>query len=116
MNIELVLHTDYGGFHIDDEIALWLMENRGWTISKKVEDDGTDLYEYSSDYFVTRKHKSSSVELRSNPDLIDCVRELQKLHKDDDFREKHYGYIHKLRVVKIEVKISIEDYHDGRNV
>lgn len=58
--------------------------------------------------------KSDTMEFRSNRDLIDCVRAIQKLHENDEYPESYYGHIHKLRVKKVKVHIDIEDYHDGQ--
>ena len=30
--LEVVLHTDFGGFSFNEEMATWLQENRNWTI------------------------------------------------------------------------------------
>ena len=32
IQMELVLNVDYGGFSFNTEMALWLSENRGWTV------------------------------------------------------------------------------------
>lgn len=117
--LEVVLHRKYGGFHIDTEMALWLMENRGWTVVKESQYDYKQKAEWPLTYLVEsgsdwHYHPTSeSLAFRSQKDLIDCVRALQLLHENDSYMERTYGHIFGLDVVKIKVFASIEDYNDG---
>lgn len=117
IQMELVLNIDYGGFSFNTEMALWLSENRGWTVlsekkyNHKEKYPITTLIEMTGDYFF---HPNDSIDLRSNRDLIDCVRALQTLHENDTFPESRYGHIHNLSVKNISFHIEIEDYHDGK--
>jgi len=113
---EIVIHPEYGGFHIDTEMALWLMENRNWKITDNNDeyikkDSEFDLIG-SGDYFFAPKNKEIS---RTNQDLIDCVKALQKSHKHDTFSEEYYCYICKhLEIQKVKVFLEVYDYHDGK--
>lgn len=109
--IEVVIHNGYGGFHIDSEMALWLMENRGWRIGKPGED--VDLIEGSKDWFYSDKFKTDSFEFRTNKDLIDCIKSLKLIHKNDKYPECYYGHIHKLSIVEVNIELGIENYNDG---
>jgi len=111
--MEVVIHVDFGGFHIDDEMALWLMENRGWTVTKD-HNANADLCECFGNYFYPLKYEPDSVVFRSHPDIVSCVRALQAAHKDDEYRERYYGYIHKLKIQKVRPYLSIENYYDGK--
>jgi len=104
--VEVVIHTDYGGFSINTEMALWLMENRGWTVAPKNADPaGHQLGESIGDYFFSTE--KDEVKLRTNKDLIDCVRAIKEIHKDDVYPERYYGYIHKLKCVLILKNITM---------
>jgi hypothetical protein len=52
--LEVVLHRKYGGFHIDTEMALWLIENRGWTVVKESAYDYNQKAEWPLTYLVER--------------------------------------------------------------
>lgn len=112
--VEAVIHTDYGGFHVNMEMALWLMENRNWKIATKDmwnKTEGCQLIEsIGDDYYPV----DDSINFRLNKDLIDCVRAIKEVHKDDEYPESYYGYIHKLKIVKVAIYLGIEDYHDGK--
>lgn len=110
--VEVVIHTEFGGFSLDTEMALWLIENRGWTVTKNWEErENFQLIESFGDHFSS---VDDSVNFRMNKDLIDCVRALKEIHKDDTYPESYYGHIHKLEIVKMAVHLSIENYHDGK--
>lgn len=110
MDIKLVMHKSYGGFHIDKEMALWLSEHCNWSIGGKE----CDLTCQISDYYSTNKFDINSIELRSNPDLIKCVEALQNKHQNDSYSDKYYNYIYKLKIINYTINLSIEDYHDGK--
>jgi hypothetical protein len=118
LEIELVLNTDFGGFHFDNEMASWLKQNRNWTILSEKEYDYkikhpiTTLVEMTGGYFYSPSR--DNIELRSNKDLIECVKFLKNKHKDDVYPESYYGYIHDLSIKKVKINIEIEDYYDGK--
>ncbi len=101
--IEAVIHKDFGGFYVNTEMALWLLENKNWNIEEE--------FHQSSDMF---HHKTHDFSFRCNPDLIECVRTLKMAHKDDDYTQKRLNVIHRLEIVKIDVYAEIEDYYDGK--
>lgn len=119
LEIEAVLNTSFGGFSLNEEMAQWLVENKKWTILNPND------YSYKETYPVNYLLKTGndnyysptfneSLELRSHPDLIECVKSLQTLHENDSFQEKYYGKIFSLKVKKVKINIEIEDYHDGK--
>jgi hypothetical protein len=117
IEMELVINVDFGGFSFDTEMALWLSEHRGWTVLPEKKYNYKEKYpintlvEMSGDYFYS---PNDGIELRSNKDLIDCVRALQILHENDDYPEAYYGHIHNLSIKKVAVHIEIENYYDGK--
>lgn len=121
IELEVVLNCKYGGFSIDSEMALWLMENRNWTVVKdsvydyksKNEFPTTCLVEGIGDWFHHAKYSFNSIEFRSNRDLIDCVKAIKDIHKNDKYPDSYYAHIHSLEVVKVGVLAEIEDYDDG---
>lgn len=114
---EVVINVSFGGFSFDTEMALWLSENRGWNVipekkyNYKEKYPITTLIEMSGDHFF---HPNDDFNLRSNKDLIDCVRELQTLHENDSYPESRYGHIHALSIKKLSVHVEIENYYDGK--
>ncbi len=113
--MQLVLNKEYGGFHFNKEMTEWLKQNRNWTVlgyqdKNKKEYPVTTLIG-ERDYF---SGVNNSIELRSHKDLIDCVKELKKLHENDKYPERYYGHIHGLKIVTIEMNPVIQDYHDGK--
>lgn len=112
--LEVVIHTQYGGFHIDTEMALWLMENKGWKIGRH-EDPSVDLVECDiADYYYPQNPiKTNDIGFRSHPDLVECVKTLQQLHKNDDWTERKRTYVNNLSVVDIFAKIEIYHVFDG---
>ena len=108
---EVVIHVTYGGFHFNDEMALWLMENRNWKIGKEDKKE-FDLYDYSNDYLFLTGNRDNR-EFRDNQDLIDCVKALKELHKNDDYMARQNSHINGLAVVKVKVHLEIEDVYDG---
>lgn len=62
-----------------------------------------------NDYFF--KNSNNDISIRTNPDLIECVKALQEKHKGISFSYKKKPKIRELEVVKVE--IEVEDFHDG---
>lgn len=116
--IELVLHRRYGGFSIDMEMALWLIENRQWTLIKHKDYDYQKrnefplncLIEMGRDYYHPN---SDSLAFRSQKDLLDCVRAIQEVYKNDSWSEAYHGHIQGLEITKVKIFAEIEDYNDG---
>lgn len=119
-NIEIVINVTFGGFSIDTEMALWLIEHRGW-VSKK-----EDAYDYtakdqwplthlieSGSSWIYSPH-SDSMAFRMHKDIIDCVQALQEQYKDDGYQERRTRHVHHLKVIKAALHIDVEDYHDGK--
>ncbi len=125
--MEVILHRAYGGFHITHEMGLWLEENKNWKIIKHSElknhanDENKNhiLIEYpgSRDYLSTFDyHFSNTVEFRSDPDFVNCVKYFQDKYKDVsrfDHKKYHERYYHDLSIEDICIKLEIEDYNDG---
>ncbi len=120
--IEVVLNTNYGGFSFDIEMALWLSENRGWKIIPEKE------YSYKKDQeypittlidtpwagdFLHAPH-ADNIKLRTNKDLIDCVRAIQKLHTNDDWTTRYYSHINNFTIKKVKINLEVENYLDGK--
>jgi len=120
VEVEAVLNARYGGFSINTEMALWLMEKRGWLITNDYDYQKKDypinmLFEQKvglKDYYYSPNH--DNVEFRSHKDLIDCIKELQEKHKDDPYPESYYGHIQGLKIVTVKVHLEVEDCHDGK--
>lgn len=118
--LELVINVKFGGFSFNTEMSSWLKDNHNWTILSHEEYDYklkdeyplTTLIKHIGDYFYSPH--SEKIALRSHPDLIECIRTLQKIHENDSFREKHYSHIFSLEVRKVKINLEIEDYYDGK--
>lgn len=118
--MQLVLNTEYGGFYFNQEMTDWLQKNRNWTIVKQQDYNYENKNNYplttltgSNDYFYTPKDMDD-IEIRSHKDLIDCVKELKKLHENDKYPEKFYGHIHALKIITVKTKLVIQNYHNGK--
>jgi hypothetical protein len=47
--------------------------------------------------------------------LIECIRELQKLHENDSYSIKRYNVrAYNFEIINVQVHIEVEDYHDGK--
>jgi len=118
IDLEIVLHTDYGGFCLNDEMALWLVENRGWVIRKNAEYNYKEknnwpflhLIDDDFDGIISSPHMDD-LKFRSHPDLVSCVKALKELHKNDTYAQR--CLIHRLTIVKLSVFAEIERYNDG---
>lgn len=115
---EFVIHSSYGGFRVSLDMAMWLVENRGWKVVSKSEWDYDtklpvcDLIDYGGDHFSPPSENDSTT-FRSNPDLIACVLAIQAAHADDSFTDRYYRYENGLRIVKMYAEVGIENYNDG---
>lgn len=113
--IDVVVNKKYGGFHIDTEMALWLIENYSYSVTSDPNEQA-DLLEVGYDYFVPHNDwlgDLDSVHFRSHPDIVCCVATLKDLHKDDEYPEKQYGHIHSLEIRRMKIYLEIEDHNDG---
>lgn len=117
---QVVINVNFGGFSFDTEMALWLSENRGWTIiSEKEYDYKKNDYPINvlvdcgnNRFYSPHNDKNDKIKLRTNLDLIDCVKALKEKHKDDKFpRQEH---IHNLAIKTVEVDVDVFDHHDGK--
>lgn len=116
--MNVVINNKHGGFGISNEAAEWLIENKGWEVTQW--DDGTyadpeaDLVDVTAgpegrDYREQQKYSfvggRRDPELRSDPDLIECVETL-----GDDADGRHAS----LKIVEVPdgVEWQIEEY-DG---
>ena len=115
---EVIINTCHGGFNISEKGAEWLIENKDWEVTEwedgTTKDDSADLVDvtkgpegrkriYRSKYsFVTER---TDLELRTDPDLIECVKEL-----GIDANGKHS----ELEIVEVPEDIDIEiNEYDG---
>lgn len=120
IQFEIVLNKNYGGFGCCTEMALWLIENKGWTLIQYKD------YDYKSKYPVTTiiddKWNSyfpnnESIELRTHPDLIECIKTLKaQFNPEDSYRS--YGCIYSKEIDDLEIELvtinlGVESYHDG---
>ncbi len=107
----LVLNVKFGGFGLDKEMADWLIANRGWRL---VNDDCAEpkTLIHTYDRYDPAWLGRNDIEFRSNPDLVDCVRELQKIK--GTYSEDRLRCVHNLKIQTVDVEISVNDYHDGK--
>jgi hypothetical protein len=96
---KIVLNVRYGGFSLTKEMTDWLVKNKGWKVDK---DGQLEVELYRND------------EVRRNPDLIECVRAVQKAHADDSWSDRYYDQTFALRIFNVTVNLGIEDIHDGK--
>jgi hypothetical protein len=110
---KIVLNVRYGGFSLTKEMADWLAKNKGWKITEKNHlDTENDLCGLYGEYYPTNKYGED--EIRRNPDLIECVRAVQKAHVKDSWSDQHYDKNFALRIFDVTVNLDIEDVHDGK--
>ena len=111
--IEVVLNNSFGGFSLNEEMATWLVRNKGWVVLNDKEYDYREKYSIETllhmfGSYVAPYPNNNSFEFRSNKDLIECVRFFKKLH-ENKFKER----VNSLKIEKLDTQFSIEDYHDG---
>jgi len=118
---EVVINNCFGGFGISTEAGKWLIENRDWKVTEydngSIADPNAELVDsQSSKYGKTRGSRyrlvddtHRNIELRQNPDLIDCVK---ALGEDVNTRTSS------LKVVEIPdgVEFTIEEYDGNEHI
>lgn len=118
--IDVLINSSFGGFSLNDEIALWLQENRGWEIISRKDYDSTKNYPIKSlldwhhEYILFPNKEMDDLTMRSHPDIIEAYKAIKKLHEHDDYPEKYYGTIHNFSIKRVSVYIDIENYYDGK--
>lgn len=121
MKVTVVINGDYGGFSLNEEMAIWLKDNKGWKIAPKdiYPHDEYDLAGDHGYYYPSTKWKKQ--EFRLNPDLIECVRWLKWKYRNNDYYDRDNDDSLKeslrkcrdLRIVNVEIDICVEDKYDG---
>jgi hypothetical protein len=116
---ELVIHDNYGGFHLNKEMAIWLVENRNWITTNNHDKDLPLNYIFYDNYDYFYRTGYDTIFFISQKDLCDCVKDIQnkyiqKKYSDSNssFTDK-YNYIFSLKVIKIKINVFIESYNDG---
>lgn len=112
MNItfDMVIHTEFGGFSLTDEIRRRLTERGSEWVDKLGKASAAGQW-YSTD----------DDEFRRDPDLVAVVRELQEelqsrgenLQSWQERAALEQRLLHGLKVVTVEITVEIEDY-DGK--
>ena len=121
--IEVVINSEYGGFSLDQYMADWLVENKGWSIvdyynDVKQKDDKFDLYRMGGGTFYPKNEVD--IDFRTNKDLIECVKFFQDKYKNLTYSERNKMYsdcrckFFDLKIEKVKITIEIDDYHDGK--
>lgn len=123
MELKVVLNKTYGGFGVDEEMSLWLHENKNWKLLPESDYNYKEKYTNTiveGQFGMYLPNDSRDLTLRQNPDLIECVETLRRQYED---KENDYSYsewrrlenTHKclqLEVIKIKLSFEIDDY-DG---
>ena len=114
---EIVVNGAYGGFGLDTEMALWLMEHKHWRVTEddnKFETDKYDLVGLGEYFWPTKKYDDT--EFRMNPDLLECVKTLKKKYEKLSYyeRNKSGAKVLDLAISKVQVHIQVKDVHDGK--
>ena len=111
--ISIVLHTKYGGFHITEEMAEWLIKF-GWEVVPDDRDKNdcplTHLVKFGSNTYY--HWHQDSIAFRTHPDLIACVQAIQKAQTGLK-NNRDRPYIYNLAIKKVAIHLEIEDYDDG---
>lgn len=117
-NFDVVLNREFGGFGISQEMALWLVSNKNWPVVDMDDFDWNNQEKYPINCLIIWDNKKYStvhdrnIEFRSHPDLIECVKAIQELHKNDEFANS--DKIHDLHIQNVKVDLDVDDYHDGK--
>lgn len=112
--VPVVLHTEFGGFHLTTEMVDRLKKRKCAWVSKCHSTDGRHPYWYLP-------YDDDSNELRRDPDLVAVVEELtaeydaacENIEGWKERTELRQSMLANLQVVQIRIVIEIED-HDGR--
>ena len=122
IEFDIVLNRNYGGFGCCTEMALWLIENKGWTLIQHKDYDYKSKNKYPVTTIIDDKWNSyflnnESMELRTHPDLIECLKTLKaQFNPDNDLRSHDCVYskeIDDLEIMQVSVQLGVESYHDG---
>ena len=118
-SFQVVINTQFGAFHFDKEMADWLAENKRWKIVEKDVDEAdwqsNMLVGYSGNYYIhPSQNRSEGLSIRTNPDIIECVRTLQEKHVDLPLSQRYGHKVLDLRIKDIDIHWSVEDVHDGK--
>jgi hypothetical protein len=133
---QIVIHSNFGGFSMNIEIAEWLRDYKGWRIFSKEDNTHDCIQQYGLEvvekslfeslyvngmYKYFRGSKLSRIEqeeyeikFRMHPDFIECIEELQEKYKDLPLRERYYKKIFDFSIKIIEIKLKVTDYYDGK--
>jgi hypothetical protein len=114
---EIVVNSDFGGFHLDTEMALWLMEHKHWRVTEddnKFETDKYDLVGLGDYFWPTKKYNET--EFRMNADLIECIRTLKKKYQGLSYyeRKKSGAKVLDLALSRVQVHVEVQDECDGK--
>ena len=116
--IDVIINNCFGGFGLSEKAFKWLIKHKGWTVTTYNEkgdftDPEADIVDTSDDdslsgianHFLA-KWDYHGVDLRTNPDLIECIRKIG--------RKEASGHCAELKIVKIpdDVEWGIVEY-DG---
>jgi hypothetical protein len=124
--VEVVVNVEFGGFHLDTEMAIWLMEIKGWTVTEDPKESETtryDLFGMGDCFWPTAKHTDKlgghcDISFRMNRDLIECVKTLknkrQGLSCYDRWMKTQDHKVLELGITTVQVHIEVEDVNDGK--
>ena len=114
--LEIVVNCAFGGFNLDTEMAIWLMEHKHWQVceSGEFETDEYDLVGLGDYFWPTEKYDKT--DFRMNPDLIECVKTLRDKYYGLSWseRRKSNAKVLELGISFVEIRIDIENVHDGK--
>lgn len=109
--MKVVLHKSFGGFHLTPEIIAE-MDKNGFDWSKygyeKLAKNGNNYSERFDDF-----------DFRSDPIFVKSIENLKaELEKEAETKEHSFtfvynNYLSKLKIVELNLRPRIEDYHDG---
>jgi hypothetical protein len=124
--VEIVINCDFGGFSLDTEMAIWLMEMKGWTVTEEPsmsETDHYDLFGMGDFFWPTAKHTDGGndrcdTSFRMNPDLIECVKALQDKYKEllvwQRLNLKPDHKVLSLGIAKLRFHVDVVNEYDGK--
>jgi hypothetical protein len=113
---EIVINVEFGGFSVSREMAEWLRDEKGWTTTEDENEIDKDNFDFvmSKHWFHPNKYDRDSVEFRSNPDLVECVKFFHKKYEDECFIGKGKPQVMCLRVIEATVHLDVEHVYDGK--